>query len=134
LSTLEILYAIPISLCFILLYFRKRTWVKSKTTLILLFALALISTVGYLTLNPDLPGQLFWGLTTPFIFQLSNKTASQISWKIHGRELYLWLRGSEDIDNTKLSGGSHVKGSDRILSLTLLILVILLPLIPTLLK
>ena len=51
----------------------------------------------------------------------------KLSFAIYSRDLYLWLRYSGDIDDKKLSGGKNVKLFDRVFSVFLLFLIIILP-------
>jgi len=122
----------PMLLNFFLLFNRKKKWAQSvyKWYLVLglLIASLLILAYSDIKLLDGREKLAIWGLTTPFIFSLLNNLFKIISIQIHNRDLHLWLRGSNDIDDSKLSGGKHVKGSDRILSIILLFTVIFLPL------
>jgi hypothetical protein len=123
----------PMLINFILLFNRKKKWALSKYRWYFVLSLSILGVFIYiLTNNESLYGRTklaIWGLLTPLIFSLMDVAFRNYSKQLHNRDLYLWLRGSNDIDDSKLSGGKHVKGSDRILSMILLFTVIFLPLI-----
>ena len=123
----------PMLINFILLFNRKKKWALSKYRWYFILSLSILGVFIYtLTNNESLDGRTklaIWGLLTPLIFTLIDVTFRNYSKQLHNRDLYLWLRGSNDIDDSKLSGGKHVKGSDRILSMILLFTVIFLPLL-----
>ena len=118
----------PILINYILLFNRKKKWVKNKYKWYLLIVLA-ITGVFLFYYNGSFMNEtlIIWAFFTPLVFSLIDFTLMKFSFLIHNRDLYLWLRGSDDIDNTKLSGGKHVRASDRIFSFILLFSIIILP-------
>lgn len=128
----EICILLPFILNFVLLFNRKKKWVKSKYRWTLVAFMFLIALVLYLTnlyKVYQIPQLILWSFMTPLIFSLINYAFKIMSYNIHNRDLYLWIRGSTEIDSYSLSGGKHVKASDRVFSMILLFLVIFLPII-----
>lgn len=68
-----------------------------------------------------------WAFMTPLVFSVIDYALLKASFLLHNRDLYLWLRGSSEIDDSKFSGGKHVKVSDRLFSIFLLITLLILP-------
>ncbi len=125
-----IIFISPLLINFILLYARKKKWARSKfkwLVVVTLFAIGF-----FMFQNPDYlefktPRIASWSIMTPLIFSILDFLIMRLSYSIHNRDLYLWLRGSTEIDDSRFSGGKHVRGSDRIFSLILLFSVIFLP-------
>jgi hypothetical protein len=123
---------IPYLINFILLYNRKKNWAKGKNRW---FGVSVLFLTGLVILlivkEPEINKYKFvvWGIMTPFIFSVIDYIFKNLSFSLHDRDLYLWLRGSSDIDDSKLSGGKHVRASDRIFSMIMLFTVIFLPFI-----
>lgn len=122
------LYIININL----LYNRKKKWAKSTFKWYFVILLACIGVV-LMYIEGNIRNDLLLNSTffTPFIYSIIDLSFTKLSFYIHNRDLYLWLRNSNDIDNSKLSGGKHVRASDRLFSIILLLLVITLPILLT---
>ena len=121
---------LPLMLNMMLLFKRKKKWAKSKYRWILSFIFFIFSLLIYisdLAVDFQIPIIVIWGLMTPFVFTLIDYMFQSFSFGLHNRDFYLWLRGSDEIDESKLSGGKHVKISDRIFSMALIFIVIFLP-------
>ncbi len=120
----------PMFINVILLYFRKKKWLRNKYKWYFLLTLAVVGFykffVDYEISSTD-EKLLEWAWMTPLVFSLVDFIFMKLNFSIHNRDFYLWLRGSSEIDNTKLSGGPHVRGSDRFFSLFLLFFLIFLP-------
>jgi DNA-directed RNA polymerase len=69
----------------------------------------------------------FWGLMTPVVFSVVDYGFKCISKLIHNRDYYLWLRGSSELKK-------KFKASDKVISMTNLCLIILLPFLPVFFK
>jgi len=119
----------PLLINFILLYNRKEKWVKNKYKWFAVMTLSIVGISFYINnIEVKVTEKLFqWAFITPLIFSIFDFIIMKLSYAIHNRDLYLWLRHSGDIDDKKLSGGKKVKSSDRIFSMFLLILIIVLP-------
>ena len=123
-----VIMAAPILINFILLFNRKKKWVKNKYKWYLLIVLAITGVLLFYYKGSYMNEILIkWAFFTPLVFSIIDFSIMKLSYLIHNRDLYLWLRGSDDIDNTKLSGGKHVRASDRIFSFILLFSIIILP-------
>jgi hypothetical protein len=115
---------------FILLYARKKKWSRTKFKW---FVVAILFVIGFFMFqNPDyldftVPRIASWSIMTPLIFSILDFLIMRLSYSIHNRDLYLWLRGSTEIDDSRFRGGKHVRGSDRLFSLILLFSVLFLP-------
>jgi hypothetical protein len=120
----------PVLVNFILLDYRKKKWVRNKYKWIVLVLIAIISICFYIVNYEHNKTQeilVQWAFLTPLIFSIIELLLTKLSYSIHNREFYLWLKGSTEIDSTKLSGGKHVRASDRIISFFLLITIFTLP-------
>ena len=93
---------------FILLFNRKKKWALSKYRWYFVLSLSILGVFIYILTNDEsLDGRTklaIWGLLTPLIFTLINVAFRNYSKQLHNRDLYLWLRDSNDIDDSKLSG------------------------------
>jgi hypothetical protein len=116
---------------FILLFNRQSKWVQSNYKwhiAIVLFVAGAI--LWYLEKSANYQINLvFLGMTTPAFFSLIDYGFKKLSFAIHRRDFYLWLRGSADLNNHKL----QFKASDRIISILLLYITLGIPLAPYLL-
>ena len=120
----------PFLLNFILLFNRKKKWAKSSLRwllVLIMFCSGLILLFSKNIMNIEAPKIVIWGIMTPLIFSIIDYMFKMLSFSIHSRDLHLWVRGSSDIDDSKLSGGKHVRASDRIFSMIMLFLVLFLP-------
>lgn len=121
----------PFVLNFILLFNRKKRWATSVYRWIVVYGMLLIalSIVIFSDIDALYKEKIYaiWGLMTPSIFSFLDYLLKSLSEQIHDRDLYLWLKGSSEIDESKFSGGSHVKASDRLFSMILLFSVTFLP-------
>lgn len=117
----------PFVLNFTLLFNRKKKWAKSEYRWILVFAMFIAGLIIFLSRN-KIEIEV-WGIMTPMIFAIIDYGFKRLSYSIHNRDLYLWVRGSSDINDFTFSGGKHVRASDRIFSMIMLFSVIFLPFI-----
>ncbi|WP_281336835.1 hypothetical protein [Flavobacterium eburneipallidum] len=127
LNITAIVSVIPLFINFILLYNRKKKWVKNKYKWFAVMIFFLVGICLYTNSNEFDEKSCGWAFVTPFLFSVFDFIIMKLSYAIHNRDLYLWLRGSSDIDDKKFSGGKKVKTSDRIFSFFLLFLIIILP-------
>ena len=65
----------------------------------------------------------------PIIYNALDRLFKRISEAKYTRDFYLWLRGSFEIDDSFFGTNPHVNGLDKLFSLTLLCIIIILPLI-----
>lgn len=121
----------PMLVNFTILFNRKKKWIVNIYRWYMVLGMFLVSLLILTFSNTEFLDErqmlAIWGLMTPAIFSLLDYFFKIISLQIHNRDLYLWINGSNDIDGSKLSGGKHVRASDRILSMILLFSVLILP-------
>jgi len=121
---------------FFLLFTRKRKWNTWKVRWIIastLLVVAVVCIVSSSVKNYDTIA-FAWCLSTVFIYNLLESIFDMISKRTHGRTFYLWLRGSEEINYNFGAKNEHVKLSDKLISLTLLLFIFILPIIGSLFK
>lgn len=119
-----------------LLFNRKKSWNSFQfrwiiSLTILMVAIVYISFVNVEKLNVY---AFLWCLSTILIYTICDHICKIISNRIHGRDFYLWLRGSDEINDSFGAKNEHVLISDKILSFLLLILAFVLPTISTIIK
>jgi hypothetical protein len=123
-----IILVAPILINYILLFNRNKKWVRNKYKW---YLLSLLSFTGVFLFyyNGTYTDEILiqWAFFTPLVFSIIDFTLMKLSFLIHNRDLYLWLKGSNDINDNKLSGGKHVRASDRFFSFILLFSIIILP-------
>lgn len=125
-----IIVLFPVLINFILLFNRKKKWVKSRYKWLVIILYSGIGAVLWLLEIEEANNDqklLYWSFFVPLAFSLINYICMKLSYGIHKRDMYLWLKGSSDIDDRKFSGGKHVKASDRFFSIILLFSIFILP-------
>jgi hypothetical protein len=68
----------------------------------------------------------FFCLCIPLVYYFFDRIFRKISFKIHNRDYILWVKGSSEIDDRLFAENPHVKTSDKIFSIGLIIIVILI--------
>ena len=120
----------PMVINFILLNFRKKKWIRNKYKWYLFVTFATVSFYMFFVdyeISSTNEKLLEWAWMTPLVFSLVDFIFMKLSFSIHNRDFYLWLRGSSEIVEKKLSGGPHVRASDRFFSMFLLFFTFCLP-------
>ena len=115
-----------LGLPFFLLYQRKQKWYTPRFKRMLAMGMSSVGLLGFLLSNTNNYRFLFYSLLTTPIFILLESLFKRFSIQKHHRDFYLWLRYSNDIDDS-LSGmgtNTHVKTSDKIFSITLLLFIV----------
>ena len=116
---------IAIGLSFFFLYTRKKKWAKPKMRWLVCSGLFVIGLVG-LIMNPISNEEnimLFWGLCVPIVYYSIDRLFRLLSFKIYDRDFILWLRWSDEIDDSLFGKNPHVKAYDRLFSIGLLIII-----------
>jgi hypothetical protein len=115
---------------FITLNGRRSVFVRNPYYLYFIIVLFGIGIVGVVvsTLNAQLWAPAFWGLTIPFIFLAIDYGFAKISFSLHGRDYYLWLKGSPDLVL------NDFKASDKFFSILMLLLSMLIMVLPFILS
>lgn len=120
----------PLLINYILLFNRNKKWVKNQYKWYILILLSFIGMFYYIENHEDNNTDqklVQWAFITPLVFSILDYAFMKLSYIMHNRDLYLWLKGSSNIDDRKLSGGKKVKASDRLFSFILLFSIIILP-------
>ncbi len=116
--------SIGLCLSFILLYNRKKKWATDKNRWIISGGTFLVGLIGYLIkgLNATAFGLHF--LFIPFVFNCFDRLFKFISIRRSGRDFYLYLRYSEEIDDKIFADNPHINGFDKFFSIALLFIII----------
>jgi hypothetical protein len=115
---------------FTLLYTRHMSWSTEILRWSICFALCIVGAIG---LSSELAMEnkrffLFsWCLITPVICNLLDRFFKKLSESISRRDFYLWLRGSWEIDDSFTGKNPHVNNWDKLFSILLLIVILVLP-------
>ena len=107
----------------LLLFGRRQNWVRNKYTLyavFLLFAIGLTFLLIYRFNDVDKALE-FWALMSPALILLIDYGFAMLSFSIHGRDYYLWLKGSSDLNVMKFAA------TDRIFSILMLYITLAMP-------
>lgn len=115
---------ISIFVNFILLYTRRKKWFPNSVRWSFTSLLSLLGIYHFFNntaINKDDAFLFGWCLVTPLIFNSLDRCLKLLSLKINNRDLYLWLRGSDDQYKNDLNGW------DRFFSIILLFALIALP-------
>jgi len=129
--------AISVGVNFFLLYNRKKQWATDRLRwticgLLLIVGLFFITSSKAKT---DYEFMVFsCCLITPIIYNSIDRLFKKLCKQFYGRDFYLWLRYSSEIDDRLFGKNPHVKGLDILFSISLVFLIIVLPVIVLLLK
>jgi len=109
-----------------LLYSRKKSWYTKGLKSFLIILLTLIGIIGFFYSENNESRLLSYSIFAIPIFLIVDTFFKYLSLKIHNRDFYLWLRRSEEIDDSSLSmqKNKHIMASDMIFSLSLIILIV----------
>lgn len=102
---------------FFLLFNRKKNWASSKNKKVLGFSFFCVGMGMFLFANSNGLRYFSYAFVVTSIYLVLDFWVKKWSFKIHNRDIYLWLRGSDE-DN--LDG---VKLSDKLFSFILLLLI-----------
>ena len=124
------------SVMFSLLYTRRKKWnteVLRWTVTGSLFAVGMVGWTGKIqVVDPDF--HFFsWCLMTPLFYNLLDRSFKKISEWVYQRDFYLWLRFSDDIDDSMRGINLHIRPLDILFSLILIFVIFFLPVLETLL-
>lgn len=103
-----------------MLYLRMKSWYSNSMKLVITISFATIGFIGFLLTNKNDFRFLFYSMIVPIFYLLFDFLIKKLSIRFQGRDFYLYLRFSGDIEN-------HAKdysALDKIFSFTILILVI----------
>ena len=118
--------SLSIGLPFLLLYSRKKEWNNKKLKQSLFFGMTVVGLLGFIFSETNNYRLLFYAFLTTPIFLLVDYGFKLLSIQTHNRDFYLWLRFSDEIDYSfsGIGKNKHVKTTDIVFSISLLILII----------
>ena len=116
---------IAIGLSFFFLYTRKKKWANPKSRWLVCGGLSIIGLIGLM--RPPISNEdkimLFWGCCVPIVYYFMDRLFRFLSFRIYERDFILWLRWSDEIDDSLFGKNPHVKAFDRVFSIGLLIVI-----------
>lgn len=92
-------YSLSAGVSIVMLYFRMKNWFKEAYKYTLTVTLSLIGTGGLILSKTNNYRFLFYSMLVPFMYLLVDKLFKWISVRLQGRDFYLFLRNSDDLDN-----------------------------------
>jgi hypothetical protein len=123
LALLNIIVMMAVS--FFLLYQRRKKWLTNKLRWIIVVSVAIIGIVGLLLTRQGREGTgtpLFQLLFIPVLHNGIDRAFKLWSMRLQGRDFYLYLRGSNDIDDRMNAENPHISGADMAFSICLLLI------------
>lgn len=110
-----------------ILYTRKTKWMKPNLVWLICVGLLIIGFVGFMYVQPEFKNDrmMYFGCCVPIIYWIFDRLFKRISEHVHGRDFILFLRGSVEINDGFGAKNPHVKGSDKLFSLGLLLIIII---------
>ncbi len=110
------------------MYTRISNTANPKLRWLICICLSIIGIIGIqINYKPDSDMPFFFFcLCIPFVYYTFDRIFRQISIKLHNRDYILWVNGSSEIDDRLFAENRHVKTSDKIFSIGLIIIVILI--------
>ncbi len=116
-------FAISFGTCFILLYERKKKWATDKVRWIITLILALFGVIGVTFYKKEALKLGLPLLAAPIIYNCFDRWFKNLSIKKNGRDFYLYLSNSDEIDTRLFAKNPHVKFLDKLFSFLLLIII-----------
>ena len=120
----ELFIAVSLAVSFILLYARRKKWNTNGLRWVVTGTFFLIGMAGVVIDKGRLPDRGFYFLFIPFIYNCFDRWFKNISEKKYGRDFYLYLRYSGEINDGLFARNPHVKPLDKIFSFSLLFIII----------
>jgi len=120
-------FSVALGTCFLFLYTRKSKWFPSKIKWLASIILILLGTSGFI-LTPIADNEnilLYWGLCVPFISYSFDRLFKYICEKKYNRDFILWLKNSDEIDDSIFGKNPHVKPLDKLFSVAMIFIIML---------
>ncbi|MEP0265211.1 hypothetical protein [Dokdonia sp.] len=116
---------IALFLPFSILYTRKEKWQNPKIIWIICGVLLFIGVLGIINTNSQFKSDrmTYFGLCLPIVYWIFDRIFKRISERIHQRDFILYLRNSGEINDSLGAKNPHVKASDKLFSIALLIII-----------
>lgn len=118
---------VALGLSFFLLYFRKEKWLNPKIVWIICLILIIIGLNGLFNSSRENRDELimYYGFCVPIIYWIMDRYFKHLSFKILNRDFILYMRFSTEIDDSISGDNPHVKISDKIFSLGLILIIVI---------
>ena len=117
---------IALGVSFFLLYNRNKEWLKIELKFTICIISLIIGIIGFL-MTPEKNEEysiLFYGMIVPIIYLIVDRFFRYLSYRLHNRDFYLHLMFSDDIDWWITWNNPHMKTSDYIFSIGILITIV----------
>lgn len=111
---------ISVGFSMFLLFSRMKNWYQHNVKMILTTILAIIGLIGFPLSNDNEFRLSFYSLIVPIIYLLFDILFRKLSYKFQGRDFYLYLRFSDDLEVNR----RNFSPLDKILSFGSLIIII----------
>lgn len=115
----KIFLALGFGLSFFLLFERKKKWNSDLLRWCITGSLFVIGIVGFIIEKMNKTDYGFSFLCTPIVYNCFDRWFKYLSIKKYGKDFYLWLRYSDEIDYI-WGVNPHVKALDKLFSVLLL--------------
>ena len=102
-----------------MLYLRMKSWLKGSIKTIIAISFATIGLIGFQMTNKNDFRFLFYSMIVPILYLLLDMLFKNLSIKFQGRDFYLYLQFSDDLDNHN----NDFSALDIVFSFTILIIV-----------
>ncbi|GGI58228.1 hypothetical protein [Winogradskyella haliclonae] len=114
-------FSIALTVSTVFIYGRKKAWLNSTIKWGLASVVFIVGLIGLLYFNKlDKMKLIFsYHLTIPFLTLIIDEIFKRFSYYIHGRDFYLYLTHSDEIDNSIFGKNPHIKFSDIAFSFAL---------------
>ncbi len=116
---------IALGLPFFILYTRKEKWQNPKIVWIICSVLLSIGVIGIINTDPQFKSDrmTYFGLCLPIVYWFFDRFFKRISERLHQRDFILYLKNSDEINSSLGAKNPHVKASDILFSIALLIII-----------
>jgi hypothetical protein len=121
---LELFIGLSLGMCFFLLYTRKKKWNSDLFRWGITGSLFFIGLTGFIIERTHQIDNGFYFLCPPLIYNCFDRWFKQLSVQKQGRDFYLWLSHSDEIDGSFRADNPHVKPFDKLFSILLLVIII----------
>lgn len=121
-------FVISFGFSLFMLFTRKKQWFSAEIKALLLLFLIITGLVGFIGAVENSARFLYYSMLVPPISFLIDRLFRHLSIKLHKRDFYLYLKGSDEIDDS-ISGfgkNKHIKASDVIFSFGMFIIILFL--------
>ena len=117
---------ISLGVSFFILLNRKKKWMREKVVWLICSGLFVFGVSGFLFAKLVYRGDkvLYFGFCIPLIYWVFDRLFKKISENLQGRDFYLFLRGSSEINDSIFAENPHVKNSDKTFSILLLAIIV----------